>query len=143
MKLIQIQISSYFFGPKFSTNFYMNKKKYINFQTIQTQSLNNYFYLYKNARFVLVCNIWNIVIDKISLNSKWCFDYYGWQLSSTIILHFVPVGHKWSKKLSELLVWIFLFRYRIVASTNTCYYSENQVFGGVTIRVLCSKRGCY
>ena len=23
--------------------------------------------------------------------------------------------------------------YRIVASTNTCYYSENQVFGGVTI----------
>ena len=33
--------------------------------------------------------------------------------------------------------------YRIVASTNTCYYSENQVFGGVTIRVLCSKRGCY
>ena len=34
-------------------------------------------------------------------------------------------------------------RYRIVASTNTCYYSENQVFGGVTIRVLCSKRGCY
>ena len=35
------------------------------------------------------------------------------------------------------------FIYRIVASTNTCYYSENQVFGGVTIRVLCSKRGCY
>ena len=34
-------------------------------------------------------------------------------------------------------------KYRIVASTNTCYYSENQVFGGVTIRVLCSKRGCY
>ena len=33
--------------------------------------------------------------------------------------------------------------YRIVASTNTCYYSENQVFGGVTIRVLCNKRGCY
>ena len=33
--------------------------------------------------------------------------------------------------------------YRIVTSTNTCYYSENQVFGGVTIRVLCSKRGCY
>ena len=33
--------------------------------------------------------------------------------------------------------------YRIVASTNTCYYSENQVFGGVTIRILCSKRGCY
>ena len=33
--------------------------------------------------------------------------------------------------------------YRIVGSTNTCYYSENQVFGGVTIRVLCSKRGCY
>jgi hypothetical protein len=33
--------------------------------------------------------------------------------------------------------------YRIVASTNTCYYSENQAFGGVTIRVLCSKRGCY
>ena len=33
--------------------------------------------------------------------------------------------------------------YRIVASTNTCYYSENQVFGGVTIQVLCSKRGCY
>ena len=33
--------------------------------------------------------------------------------------------------------------YRIVASTNTCYYSENQVFGGVTIRVLCSKRRCY
>ena len=33
--------------------------------------------------------------------------------------------------------------YRIVASTNTCYYSGNQVFGGVTIRVLCSKRGCY
>ena len=33
--------------------------------------------------------------------------------------------------------------YRIVVSTNTCYYSENQVFGGVTIRVLCSKRGCY
>ena len=25
----------------------------------------------------------------------------------------------------------------------TCYYSENQVFGGVTIRVLRSKRGCY
>ena len=34
-------------------------------------------------------------------------------------------------------------KYSIVASTNTCYYSENQVFGGVTIRVLCSKRGCY
>ena len=33
--------------------------------------------------------------------------------------------------------------YHIVASTNTCYYSEIQVFGGVTIRVLCSKRGCY
>ena len=33
--------------------------------------------------------------------------------------------------------------YRIFASTNTCYYSENQGFGGVTIRVLCSKRGCY
>ena len=28
-------------------------------------------------------------------------------------------------------------KYCIVASTNTCYYSENQVFGGVTIRVLC------
>ena len=40
------------------------------------------------------------------------------------------------------LSWIDL-NYRIVASTNTCYYSENQVFGGVTIRVLCSKRGCY
>ena len=26
--------------------------------------------------------------------------------------------------------------------TNTYYYSENQVFGGVTIRVLCSKMGC-
>ena len=26
------------------------------------------------------------------------------------------------------------FTYRIVASTNTCYYSENQVFGGVTIQ---------
>ena len=36
-----------------------------------------------------------------------------------------------------------LSTYRIVASTNTCYYSENQVFGGVTIRVLNSKRGCY
>ena len=24
--------------------------------------------------------------------------------------HSVPVGHKWAKKLSELLVWIFLFR---------------------------------
>ena len=35
------------------------------------------------------------------------------------------------------------FEYRIVPSTNMCYYSENQVFGGVTIRVLCSKRGCY
>ena len=33
--------------------------------------------------------------------------------------------------------------YCIVASTNTCYYSENQVFGGVTIRILCSKRGGY
>ena len=35
----------------------------------------------------------------------------------------------------------FLLIYRIVSSTNTCYYSENQVFGGVTIRVLCSKKG--
>ena len=34
-------------------------------------------------------------------------------------------------------------KYRIVESTNTCYYSENKVFGGVTIRVLCSKMGCY
>ena len=43
--------------------------------------------------------------------------------------------------------WRFLtsykLEYRIVASTNMCYYSENQVFGGVTIWVLCSKRGCY
>ena len=43
----------------------------------------------------------------------------------------------------ELQVMKSQNEYRIVASTNTCYYSENQVFGGVTIRVLCSKRGCY
>ena len=36
---------------------YEQKKKYINFQTIQTQSLNNYFYKTKPSRFVLVCNI--------------------------------------------------------------------------------------
>lgn len=36
---------------------YEQKKKYINFQTIQTQSLNNYFYKTKPTRFVLVCNI--------------------------------------------------------------------------------------
>ena len=34
-------------------------------------------------------------------------------------------------------IWQVNFTYRIVMSTNTCYYSENQVFGGVTIRVLC------
>ena len=36
-----------------------------------------------------------------------------------------------------------LWKWRIVASTNMGYYSENQVFRGVTIWVLCSKRGCY
>ena len=36
---------------------------------------------------------------------------------------------------NEILTESFhaLTKYRIVASTNTCYYSENQVFGGVTI----------
>ena len=43
--------------------------------------------------------------------------------------------------LKSRVVWFD--KYRIVASTNTCYYLENQVFGGVTIRVLCSKRGCH
>ena len=46
---------------------------------------------------------------------------------------FVRNSVGWKKYLSCI--------YRIVASTNTCYYSENQVFGGVTIQVLCSKGG--
>ena len=33
--------------------------------------------------------------------------------------------------------------YRIVASTNTCYYSENQVFGGVTNRDMSLNETCY
>ena len=35
---------------------------------------------------------------------------------------------------NEGKIFLFVFEnfdYRIVASTNTCYYSENQVFGGV------------
>ena len=27
-----------------------------------------------------------------------------------IVVHSVPVGHKQAKKLSELLVWVFLFK---------------------------------
>ena len=33
--------------------------------------------------------------------------------------------------------------YRIVASTNTCYYSENQVFWGVTTRDMSLKETCF
>ena len=60
-----------FSDPNFLQISIWTKKKYINFQTIQTQSLNNYFYITKPARFVLVCNIWNIVIDKIFFNQKY------------------------------------------------------------------------
>ena len=35
------------------------------------------------------------------------------------------------------------YGYRIVASTNTCYYSENQVFGGVTTRDMSLIETCY
>ena len=57
-----------------------------------------------------------------------------WQIHQSYL-----VGLLWM----QVRVHIFSDTYRIVASTNKCYYSENQVFGGVTIRVLCSKRGCY
>ena len=33
--------------------------------------------------------------------------------------------------------------YRIVAGTNTCYYSENQVFGGVTTRDMSLNKTCF
>ena len=55
----------------------------------------------------------------------------------------VTIRHKFILVFSYSLISMRLIDYRTVVSTNTCYYSENQVFGGVTIRVLCSKRGCY
>ena len=36
-----------------------------------------------------------------------------------------------------------LSTYRIVASTNTCYYSENQVLGGVTTRDMSLFETCH
>ena len=46
---------------------------------------------------------------------------------------FFPVGSGSQGVPCELYrVWVHSV-YRIVASTNTCYYSGNQVFGGVTI----------
>ena len=37
----------------------------------------------------------------------------------------------------------FRDEYRIVASTNTCYYSENQVLGGVTTRDMSLFETCH
>ena len=37
----------------------------------------------------------------------------------------------------------FLGRYLIVVSTNTCYYSENQVLGGVTTRDMSLFETCH
>ena len=50
-------------------------------------------------------------------------------------------------QLAAVWLMIFTFRitdliYRIVASTNTCYYSENQVFGGVTTRDMSLNETC-
>ena len=67
------------------------------------------------------------------------------QMRSEISLLQIEVGTSYLQGLFKRsnMYYKYNFIYRIVASTNTCYYSENQVFGGVTIRVLCSKRGCY
>ena len=66
-------------------------------------------------------------------------------VESILDLSFIVHFYLDNLDIDQKSVFISLIRinYRIVASTSTCYYSENQVFGGVTIRVLCSKRGCY
>ena len=97
------------------------------------------------------------------LNNLWCWPRLantntlgGWKITTTITLpsHDGQIQFFLIKVIEYLIkelalctlqsgLVIIVWKYRIVASTNTCYYSENQVFGGVTIQVLCSKRGCY
>ena len=96
---------------------------------------------YKIVQHITYNNLWTLNI-KVSLRNfssqvtsrfffiTWCFQ------NKTIEIY-------WPKPRPSCNTLTSRTNYHIVASTNTCYYSENQVFGGVTIRVLCSKRGCY
>ena len=44
--------------------------------------------------------------------------------------------HKWSNPSEQNCYAHFALRYRIVASTNTCYYSENQIFCFLKSRIV-------
>ena len=81
-----------------------------------------------------------VLLNPQSGKSGKCFTNYVVGILQNIF--FSEVAHFYGAE-NENLKQILPDKYRIVARTNTCYYSEKQVFGGVTIRVLCSERGCY
>ncbi len=84
-----------------------------------------------------------IIYKKAVLFRCFCFNFrFGsktvlkcWK-GNGIFAHF-RYRHALLQEMKNVLI------YRIIASTSTCHYSENQVFRGVTIWVLCSKMGCY
>ena len=45
----------------------------------------------------------------------------------------IPGKYFYRMSCEESAIFFPILAYRIVTSTNTCYYSENQVFGGVTV----------